>query len=176
MKKCKRCQKEKNLEEFGLCSKNKDKLHSRCKKCNVEYNKIYDSPNARKRWMENNVDLNKKIHKEYYLKNKESCLLQSRKWGEDNFLKSKYNIYKNGALRRNIDWNLTKEEFESYENIPCYYCNEIVRIGLDRLDNEKGYVISNCVSCCGVCNRMKMNLDVNVFLNKIKQIYKNGKI
>lgn len=44
--------------------------------------------------------------------------------------------------------------------------------GIDRVDNEIGYIYENCVCCCKVCNTMKMNLSVYEFLNHISKIFK----
>lgn len=48
---------------------------------------------------------------------------------------------------------------ETYENLikmPCEYCglsNDVeAGAGLDRLDNNCGYVVGNVVSCCVLCN------------------------
>jgi len=40
----------------------------------------------------------------------------------------------------------------------CYYCNhdlEETGIGLDRIDNDKGYLENNVVPCCWICNKIK---------------------
>ena len=52
-------------------------------------------------------------------------------------------------------------------NKPCFYCNtDIQTIGLDRVDNFKGYTIDNIVSCCTDCNTMKMSKNKNEFIQK----------
>lgn len=30
-------------------------------------------------------------------------------------------------------------------------------VGLDRIENSKGYIISNVVPCCGSCNKIRGN-------------------
>lgn len=42
--------------------------------------------------------------------------------------------------------------------------------GIDRVNNSKGYTIENSVSCCKECNRMKMNMDRTLFLEKCFKI------
>jgi hypothetical protein len=37
---------------------------------------------------------------------------------------------------------------------------------VDRLDSDEGYIISNCVSCCEMCNFMKGNLSVDIFIQR----------
>lgn len=60
------------------------------------------------------------------------------------------------ALRHGKEWTLTKEEFEAIGQLPCDYCgfpcNIILGVGLDRLDNARGYHADNVVSCCEDCN------------------------
>lgn len=55
--------------------------------------------------------------------------------------------------------------------------------GIDRKDNEKGYEISNSVTCCSNCNIMKMDMKFKEFLEHIEKIFNhsvkdrhNGKI
>ena len=37
--------------------------------------------------------------------------------------------------------------------------------------SEKGYNIDNCIPCCKICNMMKNNLSLDMFLSKVKQIH-----
>lgn len=39
-----------------------------------------------------------------------------------------------------------------------------------RKNNSVGYTLENCVPCCGICNKMKMNLDFDTFIEKCKLI------
>jgi len=92
--------------------------------------------------------------------------------------------YKRAAIDRNFTFELTLEEFERFLNKPCYYCGDVLtnRItqgkngllkynGIDRTNNCLGYTSKNCVSCCYRCNKMKMNLDEDEFLEQINKIY-----
>ena len=93
-------------------------------------------------------------------------------------------IYVVGALRRNLEWELTYEDTVRLLGDSCFYCgsmpqrivNEVlgdpfVCGGIDRLDSEKGYSIENCVSCCSDCNYLKNAMNVNEFLDRIALIY-----
>ena len=53
-----------------------------------------------------------------------------------------------------------------------YAYKDFLYNGIDRKDNNIGYIIENCVSCCGICNRMKMDMSYDDFLNHIRLIYK----
>ena len=79
---------------------------------------------------------------------------------------------KNGAVRRNIEFNLTDEYIKNIINCPCTYCGEIVSGGIDRIDSTKGYVIGNVVPCCKICNMMKNKYSIEFFKNHIKKVYK----
>lgn len=62
---------------------------------------------------------------------------------------------KSKAKRRGLSWNLSLEQYAQLVNQPCTYCNEkkIERgVGLDRIDNSKGYEIENVLPCCSNCN------------------------
>jgi len=95
-----------------------------------------------------------------------------------------YDKYKRGAINRNYNFELTKEEFRNIILSNCHYCGvkplqtiygknngKFLYNGIDRVDNAIGYVNTNVVACCTMCNRMKGILDYFEFLNKINQIY-----
>ena len=105
-------------------------------------------------------------------------------WRKNNFLKkntnllpkdirNKYIHFKCNAKRknRNIEFELNKEQVQILCESPCYYCGKERCLGIDRKDNDKNYTIDNCVPCCGFCNRMKMDHDINEFYLQIIKIY-----
>lgn len=89
-----------------------------------------------------------------------------------------YATYRNLAKTRGLEFSLTKEDFKKLTSGDCFYCGiepkQIYRgsscktyytyNGVDRQINGKGYTLSNCVSCCGVCNDMKRTRTVDQFL------------
>lgn len=95
--------------------------------------------------------------------------------------------YKRNAKNRNLEWNLSREEFSKIVQGSCYYCNsspnnvfamksgdKLIRNGIDRLDNTKGYTLTNCVSCCKICNRAKGSLPLDEFLKWINNIHRKA--
>lgn len=83
-------------------------------------------------------------------------------------------------------WNLTLDEYKSLVHADCYYCGSatstlphtkhlrnsgVRRSGIDRVDNSKGYDPSNCVSCCGSCNREKGSRTQEVFIESTRRRY-----
>lgn len=110
---------------------------------------------------------------------------------EDVCTKGVIKQYQGEAKRRNLEFNLSYEQFKVllFEN--CHYCNKkpsnkfntfrntynqtydkyCYYNGIDRINNTKGYFMENCVSCCKTCNIMKMALGKDKFLSHIKRIY-----
>lgn len=98
-----------------------------------------------------------------------------------------YYSYKEHARKRNIEWNLTKKQFKILTKGNCIYCGieplqvnhpkrhngDYIYNGIDRVDNNKGYIIDNCVSCCGYCNWAKKDKSQKEFLEWIKKVYNN---
>jgi len=84
---------------------------------------------------------------------------------------------KQQAAKKGYTWDelLTNKVCETFMTSPCFYCNflsEETLNGIDRMDSAVHYKLSNCVSCCKVCNFMKTSLDVNTFIKKCKHISK----
>lgn len=52
----------------------------------------------------------------------------------------------------------------------CHYCGIYGSVGLDRVDNLQGYSVVNVVPCCVLCNFIKADLHVDVFLDKACKI------
>ena len=97
-------------------------------------------------------------------------------------LSSKYKSYKWSAHRRKIDFQLKEDEAINLLSSNCFYCGikpsqetfhkEIFYYnGIDRVNNEIGYIIDNCVSCCGQCNRAKFTGTVREFSDWIDRTY-----
>ena len=98
-----------------------------------------------------------------------------------------FDSYKRAAEKRNYVFEINKEEFIKLTSSNCHYCNRIpeqksynkpktdyiIYNGLDRVDNNLGYTLDNTVTCCMHCNRAKMCLSKNQFLQLISDIYKN---
>ena len=83
--------------------------------------------------------------------------------------------YKRGAKKRGIAFTISIEDFVALWGKPCSYCGDkIETIGIDRVDNKKGYVKRNIVPCCTLCNSMKSNIGEKVFLEQCKKIVAYG--
>lgn len=85
-----------------------------------------------------------------------------------------YNRYVRGAVKRNKSFHLSIEEFRRFWKNKCHYCgDQIQTIGIDRVDNNKGYQIDNIVACCTECNLMKRGMSGNSFIFHCKKVSKN---
>lgn len=93
--------------------------------------------------------------------------------------------YKAGARARHLEWKLLNGVFLKLTEMPCHYCgqppsNKIKRFqddftysGIDRKDNDSGYIDDNVVPCCKVCNKMKGTLTHEQFLTHTYKIQQN---
>jgi hypothetical protein len=95
--------------------------------------------------------------------------------------------YQRSAKYRGLEFNLSREEFRTITQKKCHFCNKepsqwnkkgntfgfYVHNGIDRMDNNKGYTIDNCVPCCARCNRMKMDMTYDEFIEQMKAILKH---
>jgi hypothetical protein len=73
---------------------------------------------------------------------------------------------RNAGRQRGIKWTFDgphREVLRKFYDAPCHYCGREVeqRLGLDRVDNAKGYVPGNVVQCCTACNLMKASHSVD---------------
>jgi hypothetical protein len=83
------------------------------------------------------------------------------------------NMYKNRAAKKGLQFALTQDQFDHLVNSNCFYCDKVNtqthRNGVDRMDNSVGYIIDNCVACCGQCNLMKLKLSDSDYIECCKR-------
>ncbi len=93
-----------------------------------------------------------------------------------NSIDSQYSVYKVSSNSKQLSFELTKGDFVEMVEKGCHYCGVIQEKGfngIDRLDSSEGYIISNCVSCCEMCNYMKGCLGPTIFINRVEHIMSN---
>lgn len=89
--------------------------------------------------------------------------------------------YRHNATKRNRPFELTIQEFEYFVTGACYYCgaapntaqrtkrdrrlNQLGTLfnGIDREQQEAGYTLLNCRSCCQTCNYAKGTMSANEY-------------
>lgn len=102
-----------------------------------------------------------------------------------------YFQYLHSAKKRNLLFELSKEQCIKLFNSECFYCglkpytkkavhrNKLNLIerniyyyynGIDRKDNNIGYTLDNCVSCCKFCNKGKSVYSESDFINWIESV------
>lgn len=98
-----------------------------------------------------------------------------------------YRMYLTRTKREKIVFKINQSQFHFLTQQPCYYCgisrkNEMkikgaesyFFVGIDRVDNAKGYVIDNVVPCCHGCNRNKGSVSYEmakkIIINKFKLV------
>lgn len=141
-----------------------------------------------KEWSARNKERLLADKKIYYRNNKTQAIKNAAKWRLNNMEKFRatcrrtsmnrskrpdgiFSRYKADAKRNYRAFELTFEQFNSFWQKDCHYCGrQVEMIGLDRVDNSRGYVIDNVVSCCGMCNRMKYTYTQEQFLNHVRAI------
>jgi hypothetical protein len=93
------------------------------------------------------------------------------------------------AKRRNLSFKLSEEEFHKLTSKTCSYCGispamlidnyavPYVYNGIDRIDNNIGYEISNCTPCCKFCNCAKSKLTNKEFIKNCERVteFQNSK-
>lgn len=103
-------------------------------------------------------------------------------------VRNKYSMYKNSAKTRNIEFKLTLDQFDELVHGLCHYCKSEPRVrnfvgknlkwshrmnGVDRIDSNGDYEMSNCVTACDTCNRAKLDHSLEFFKDWIRKVYKN---
>lgn len=127
-----------------------------------------------------------------------SCGCERNKWQIDRVKENPYHIlennvyadYRKKAEYRGYNFELTFEEVKKLIHNPCFYCGilatnikstsrtlginvNLAYNGIDRIDNNKGYISSNVTSCCKICNQAKHQMTQEFFYDWVKRISKN---
>ena len=164
--------------------RNKEKVLLKC----AEYRSTHKEQKAEtdKKYAQKNKDKIKQYQKEYRDSHKESSAEYQKQYRIknknklDEYKKSphvRYTVYQRNAKNKKRNFDLSEDEFIEMSKQPCIYCGEYSDTynnepfnGIDRIDSDLGYSINNCVPCCATCNRMKMDLKVDDWINKMIQI------
>ena len=95
--------------------------------------------------------------------------------------------YKNQAQKRNLSFDLSDDEFFILTKGNCHYCGiepsqerfykgcngSYIHNGVDRVDNSRGYILDNCVSCCKHCNNAKRTMTLKEFYTWIDRLIRH---
>lgn len=86
---------------------------------------------------------------------------------------TKYKSYKRKAESRDLEFELSFDDFYRLIHGSCFYCGVSGLIGVDRKDNDVGYTKENSVSCCKVCNLAKKEMSIQEFVDWFTRLYVN---
>lgn len=105
--------------------------------------------------------------------------------GNEGSVNKVINTYIQGAKKRGLSFELTREEVVHLMGQPCFYCGELRTNtgwasrkngetykynGLDRKDNSVGYTVTNTVPCCFKHNRAKGEQTPEEFIEDCKKV------
>ena len=151
-----------------IALKSDSKIHQRDDKGNIILKKCFRC----KKWLPLDNFWKNATQKDGYCGECKICQTTSKE--------GRYNTYKKNAKSRNINFLLSKKDFEEITSQPCYYCGDFSKghNGIDRYDSKKGYEKENCVPCCEMCNKMKLDYNIDDWLAHMNKIlsYQQGKM
>ena len=161
IKRCKICNIEKPISEFHKMNGCLYGVRTTCKECRKterkEYSKLPHVIEKNKNYYQNNKEVIRKRLNDYY-------------WT----LTCQYHEYLKRSKKSKIEFNLSKGDCKNFYNVKCYYCGEDYKgLGIDRIDNNLGYIVENVRPCCKFCNFMKHTSTEFEFYNRILKIYNN---
>lgn len=130
---------------------------------------------AQKKWRRNNIDKARAASLRWNRENKERVALAKKKWRASS--NGRYSNLISNAKVTGREVQITLEQWLDITSKPCTYCggeclSELVGYGVDRIDSTKGYTLENSVPCCQICNAMKSNLELDLFLSHIDKVNK----
>lgn len=78
---------------------------------------------------------------------------------------TQWKTYKSKAKSLGIKFSIDRVAFVDLVTDHCFYCTAAPKPthGIDRVDNENGYIHGNVVTCCKQCNIAKNNHSRNDF-------------
>lgn len=136
----------KGLHDLTLPGAVIERERNRCTECRRSKNR---------RWRLNNIEhvreSNRKNCRAWRLRNPGLAVRRHR-----------FSAAKSKAKYKGLLWTLTEEQHIEFLKKPCDYCGGPLpetQIGLDRVDNQKGYELGNVVPCCTKCNFIKGKLE-----------------
>lgn len=105
---------------------------------------------------------------------------------EERTARALFGSYKGSAKARGYKWNISMKFFLLTTKQNCFYCGSLpsnihqrkdcngkyMYNGMDRIDNDKGYIEDNIVPCCKICNLAKGTstpLEFGEWINRLVQ-------
>lgn len=161
-RRCRVCGVEKECSAENFYHYRNGKIDTRCKPCSRTYylRRYYKDVNA---WRER--------ERIKYRNRSDSQKIKDRTWHRAWTKRPEgiFNTYKKRARDAGLEFSLSKEDFFRLLGKACVYCGQLA-MGVDRLNNLIGYRKDNCASCCGRCNKMKLDMTIEEFLTQCRMV------
>ncbi len=152
MKKCSKCEIEKELTEFNKRSDTKNGYRGECKMCIKEKNKIYNEKNKeilsikKKNYIKENKEVVKETKRKYYESNKEEMKEKSRirynnLKDDDNFMERTRTLSRKNWVKYREDnrERINKKIRDRKHNDPLYKLTFSIRSSISNSINRMGY-------------------------------------
>jgi 5-methylcytosine-specific restriction endonuclease McrA len=129
---------------------------------------------TKKNWKDENREKVRKWKREWA--NSPNGRVSAKNWYKKS-PRAMFPLYEKSANKRGLEFKISLDDFIRKIKEPCVYCGnpppeESTRNGLDRINNNAGYIVENLVACCFNCNQMKGKRSVEDFLEHIRKIVK----
>lgn len=146
LKWCSRCGIEKDIEDFYTRKASSDGKCSACKTCIDKEHRIWEHTSTGR------TSRRKSQKKRRATPNGKR---KTKEYNKTSYETQRFSRSKTIARRRKQPWDLTENEYLNLVGQQCHYCQGALPtggIGLDRINNTKGYVEGNVLPCCTHCN------------------------
>jgi hypothetical protein len=175
---CSACGTEKEVSSFTFDS-SRGRYVNKCKPCRAEYLKNYRRAN---------VEHTRQLDREWAAKNRDKISEKNKNRYRYPSLEKKMQMLLKTASgdRRSFKVCVTLEDLKNLwekQQGRCAYTDlpltpdghQINTMSIDRIDSNKDYTVDNIQFVCVPVNRMKLNLDEDVFLGLASLIAQNNK-
>lgn len=150
---CPTCDIPKLTTEFRRDKYTVDGFTFQCKDCRKRYS---PTPKQQAASRKKHLPKRQKECRDYYTQHRDNLLQNVKDYQQTP--QGRYSSYRKGAAARELAFDITFDEFMSFWQKHCTYCHDTIEtIGLDRIDNTKGYCLANVVPCCALCNYTRSN-------------------
>lgn len=82
--------------------------------------------------------------------------------GATSEMRRAYGDFKHTCKQRELELGIDIWEYWELINQACYICQTPGPGGIDRVDNQYGYVQGNCAPCCWPCNKAKGDISIDL--------------